>query len=1374
MVSTDPDDHPSLKPYSIPSAALVSDRFQVIRPLGSGGMATVYEVVERATGKHFALKRLHPGPDGKRQRRTLELFEREFYTLSQITHPRVVEVYDYGVDEQGAYYTMELLDGEELQRSAPLGYREVCRIGRDLGSVLSLLHSRRLVFRDLNPRNVYGTTHGYAKLLDFGAVAPMGPSRQIVGTPGYSAPEALEMQPLDARTDLYSLGATLYFALTGRHAYPYKTFEQLRSHRDVRPPRPSELNPEVPAALDALIMDLMYLDPALRPANAAEVMEQLAAIEGTKVEEQLQVTQAYLVTPTLVGREAALGRVRAKLLRAVRGFGSALVLSGSSGVGRSRLLGACMLEAKIMGTLVLSADASDASENYGVVRALASSLLEAAPELALRCAAPARALLGIAVPELLGQEPLERAKFADPNQERVQLMAALRDWFIAVADARPVTLAIDDLHRIDEPSASLLALCAHAAGKHALTVVVTREPEVVPTAPGALELFDGAAACIHVSALNAVQVGELLRSTFGAVPHVQALAEQLHAIAAGNPRDTLQLAQELVDRGVARYRSGAWSLPASLHDAELPADMAQALRRQIAALSGRARALGRLISLVRDRSVGLDDCVALDPELSKHQVSAALDELCRAHALKLTAEGYSIAHAGFHAALQQDLSDSERKRLHRVAAELFARRGGEEFRRALHLLEGGEPSQCLDVFVPYAERSRLLTNSAPDEYLKLVQSMPENWLALYTRAIALCEEHGRPASQQLTLRERLCGLLNVMRAPSAISRVQLLSLQATLSRASGLDDYLTLDAALPPDQRLKCALELARARYDKSPEHARTAPPELGAQRLIGAQISAIGMTAPAQDYGLWSSLVSLAPFIPLAPAADYVELFREGVGARIAGRHEHACRCYEAMVERGTPERTGLPLTPLRMVVYGVTAAQGMMEAAMGRSSTLRLADAIEDDALFRITSLVLRMLHELWQGRVREADELKERAELLRVQTSPRRMSEGIHLVAQVCAHAYSDDLTRMKHGLDEVRDLANRHEGWIPVLQYASGEYQRIRGDLVQAAQLLEAALTGISAGTHQIWPHAAGALTRVLWLQGRVPDAIALGSRSLQAAEQAELGYLCNYIRMPLALALADTGETTSAVGMADLVIASFLTLKSQGLNLVLAYETRTRVAIRAADSGGFERYAELCAGACREAGSRVLRVKHERLVRTAINSQVHGAEVAPLLSTLTGTQLTSVLVGCDKPSARAERCLALLLKRSGASAGYLFLMGEHGPQLVAQTGPHDAPPALSMRVSEFVDTELQDLDLKTGSLELEQESATHANRGAIRDMGEEHRLVLLNHQQPEGFAITGAAALVVASGVDFVHPGSLAAHLSRLLFDAGDVTPVLGG
>jgi hypothetical protein len=105
------------------------------------------------------------------------------------------------------------------------------------------------------------------------------------------------------------------------------------------------------------------------------------------------------------------------------------------------------------------------------------------------------------------------------------------------------------------------------------------------------------------------------------------------------------------------------------------------------------------------------------------------------------------------------------------------------------------------------------------------------------------------------------------------------------------------------------------------------------------------------------------------------------------------------------------------------------------------------------------------------------------------------------------------------------------------------------------------------------------------------------------------------------------------------------------------------------------------------------------------------------------------------------------------------------------GPNEPPATLTNFISEVIERELQDRDLKTGSLEDEGESliAPHL----VEDHGTQHRLVLLHHQQPEGFAITGAAALVVEPNRPFRHPGALAAHLSRLLFDAGDVTPLLG-
>ena len=157
------------------------------------------------------------------------LFEREYHTLVRLKHPRIIEVYDYGLTDQGPYYTMELLDGQDLQQLAPLPYREACRHLRDVASSLALLHAHRLVHRDVSPRNVRLTADGRAKLIDFGALATFGIAEDVVGTPPSMAPEVLRRLPLDQRTDLFALGAIGYWALTGRHAFPARTVQDLPS-----------------------------------------------------------------------------------------------------------------------------------------------------------------------------------------------------------------------------------------------------------------------------------------------------------------------------------------------------------------------------------------------------------------------------------------------------------------------------------------------------------------------------------------------------------------------------------------------------------------------------------------------------------------------------------------------------------------------------------------------------------------------------------------------------------------------------------------------------------------------------------------------------------------------------------------------------------------------------------------------------------------------------------------------------------------------------------------------------------------------------------------------------------------------------------------
>lgn len=259
---------------------VLADRYELLKIYGRGGMAVVFEAFDRRTGEKIALKRLEQVADEGKHARHLELLEREFHTLAELAHPRVVEVREFGHDGDTAFYTMELLDGGDLHALAPMPWRQACGVARDLCSALSFVHSRRLVHRDVSPRNVRCTERGIAKLIDFGAISPLGPNKLLVGTPPCCAPESVNLQSLDARTDLYALGASLYYALTGQHAYAARSIQNLPDVWAASLVPPARLVPDIPAALDHLVQDLLRLDPDARPASAWEVAQRLAAIDG--------------------------------------------------------------------------------------------------------------------------------------------------------------------------------------------------------------------------------------------------------------------------------------------------------------------------------------------------------------------------------------------------------------------------------------------------------------------------------------------------------------------------------------------------------------------------------------------------------------------------------------------------------------------------------------------------------------------------------------------------------------------------------------------------------------------------------------------------------------------------------------------------------------------------------------------------------------------------------------------------------------------------------------------------------------------------------------------------------------------------------------
>jgi hypothetical protein len=139
-------------PKDVEAEGRIAGRYVRLEQLGAGGMGTVHRARDEATGQFVAFKQLVSSLAGGRRRTAEALFEREYHTLVRLKHPRIIEVYDYGLTETGPYYTMELLDGRDMNELGIILYRDVCRILRDVASSLALIHARRLVHRDVSPR----------------------------------------------------------------------------------------------------------------------------------------------------------------------------------------------------------------------------------------------------------------------------------------------------------------------------------------------------------------------------------------------------------------------------------------------------------------------------------------------------------------------------------------------------------------------------------------------------------------------------------------------------------------------------------------------------------------------------------------------------------------------------------------------------------------------------------------------------------------------------------------------------------------------------------------------------------------------------------------------------------------------------------------------------------------------------------------------------------------------------------------------------------------------------------------------------------------------------------------------------------------------
>jgi serine/threonine protein kinase len=272
------------------AVGLVLGPFHVLAPIGKGGMGTVYLARDSRSQQLIALKVLSP-KRAREEQRLLARFRREMEMCQRVAHPHLAWTYEVGVC-QGVYFiAMEYIPGKNLYRlvsdDGPLPVPRAARLFAEVAIALDHAHNQGLIHRDLKPSNIIITPHDHAKVLDLGLALVQGevPAEReviggrgyVVGTMDYIAPEQTQnAAQVDPRSDIYSLGCTLYFALTGQPPFPGGTaLEKIQRHRGDDPVPVPQLNAAVPPAFIGLLRKMMAKDPEQRFAAAAEVLDKL-------------------------------------------------------------------------------------------------------------------------------------------------------------------------------------------------------------------------------------------------------------------------------------------------------------------------------------------------------------------------------------------------------------------------------------------------------------------------------------------------------------------------------------------------------------------------------------------------------------------------------------------------------------------------------------------------------------------------------------------------------------------------------------------------------------------------------------------------------------------------------------------------------------------------------------------------------------------------------------------------------------------------------------------------------------------------------------------------------------------------------------------
>jgi predicted ATPase len=643
-------------PEVAPAAQPAPEGYEILELLGRGGMGVVYKARDLHLGRFVALKFLPAGAG--RDPGPLARFRREARAASALNHPAVCTLYGMGEDCGRPFLVLEWVEGQTLRawQGQRIELARLLSLARQVAAALQAAHAAGIVHRDIKPENVMVRPDGFVKVLDFGLArllpAPAGSgtapdgvtgSGMLLGTARYMSPEQARTEPVDASTDIFSLGLVLYELAAGRHPFlddePLGVMYAIANHPPLSPRR---LNPEIAPPLEELILHMLEKDPRRRP-TAAEVAESLGelAIRGGSEPAAAAVST---VNRRTVGRDREHAALWSGFESAASGRGLIVCVTGEPGIGKTTLVEDFVTELAA-GRAHRTAQGRCSERLAGteaylpILEALDNVVRGASGEVAaraLRLLAPAwyARVAPLSGSELAGA-PATAAHAATQEQLKREFLAFLEE----LSRSRPLVLFLDDVHWADASTVDLLAyLGARCAGLRLLVLLTYRPTELLlgrhPFGPVQLELRrHGVCRELPLGFLGRAEVESYLTLAFPGHRFPAEFASVIHARTEGSPLFLVDLLRYLRDRGVIAEGPGGWELAEPVPDFRraLPESVRGLIQKKLDQLEELDR---RLLSVASVQGYEFDSGVVAEVlELGAADLEERLEVLDRVHGL---------------------------------------------------------------------------------------------------------------------------------------------------------------------------------------------------------------------------------------------------------------------------------------------------------------------------------------------------------------------------------------------------------------------------------------------------------------------------------------------------------------------------------------------------------------------------------------------------------------------------------------------------------------------------------------------------------------------------------------------------------------------